>query len=83
MIKRRKTEYYNGKIGEAGNYTNNKLYNLDRLTGNSKEKKLPESYSDRVLADEFLEFFKSKIENIVSDFAEAPRHSIITAVVDT
>lgn len=68
LIIRRKREYYREKTSLAG--TNiKKLYRvLDNLTGNKRKNSLPEGYTDRELADEFLNFFDGNINKIVSAF---------------
>ena len=69
LLKSRKAEYYNKKIQEAGSDMN-KLYQvLNNLTGSVRKKRLPDGFDDRVLAENFCEFFKNKIENLVSGFA--------------
>ncbi|XP_076056378.1 uncharacterized protein LOC143034331 [Oratosquilla oratoria] len=51
LISRRKRDFYQGKIEQAGPNMH-KLYKvLDNLTGNKKKHKLPEGYSDSELAN--------------------------------
>ena len=68
VIRRRKCEYYRKKTNDAGNNIH-KLYKiLHGLTGNKKKNRLPEGFSDDILANMFLEFFDNKIQNIVESF---------------
>ena len=69
-IRVRKAQYYRQKIGEAGTDLN-KIYKLlNDLSGCSKKKKLPDGWSEDVLANQFLVFFREKIVNIVSGFSD-------------
>ena len=68
LMRRRKREYYRIKIEELG-LDINKLYAIiDNLTGNKKKTQLPEGFSDEELANMFLDFFETKIENMIGNF---------------
>ena len=77
LIVQRKREYYKDKVIEVGSNMN-KLYKiLDNLTGNKRERKLPEGIPDCKLADDFLDYFYNKTKNIVdslnnSDIMDEP-----------
>lgn len=65
---KQKRKCYQNKVVEAGSNII-KLYKVfDSLTGNKKVNKLPDGFSDDVVASMFLDFFDKKFENIVSNF---------------
>lgn len=70
VIIARKREYYQNKaVPVAGNL--NKLYKiLDNLTGKKKRKRLPEGFLDCNLANDFINFFDTKIYNITRSFRD-------------
>ena len=68
VIRKRKCEYYGKKTNDALNNIH-KLYKiLHNLTGNIKKNKLPEGFSDDLLAIMFLQFSDTKFRNIVGIF---------------
>ena len=68
LIRKRKFYYYQHKINEAGS-NSKKLYQvLNNLTGRQTKSKLPDGYSDTVLANKFMTFFNDKITTIVDSF---------------
>lgn len=70
IIKQSKINYYRRKIVEAAKDAK-KLYRLlNGLTGCFSEKNLPDGKSDQLLANEFLKFFKNKIDNISNSFTQ-------------
>ena len=70
MIRKSKIDYYRRKIFEAAKDAK-KLYRLlNGLSGCSSDKRLPDGKSDNVLANEFLNFFKNKIDTISNSFTQ-------------
>ena len=70
VIRNRKRDYYRQKVAEAGTDMS-KLYDIvDNLTANKKKKRLPKGFSDEELAQNFLEFFTTKIRNVVDSFTD-------------
>ena len=68
IIRKRKCDFYRKKTSDARNDIN-KLYKiLHSLTGYKKKNKLPEGFSEEVLSTKFLEFFYTKIRNIIESF---------------
>ena len=43
-------------------------YLVDDLTGSMKRRKLPDSFSDTELANNFLAFFHDKVQNLADSF---------------
>ena len=70
LIKKRKMEYYEKKIQEAGPDMNRLYKILNGLTGKSTTRTLPDGYNSQDLANAFSEFFKTKINNIIANFSE-------------
>ena len=70
LIRRRKREYYKQKIEEFGLDINKLYVIINNLTGNKKKIQLPEGFSDDELANMFLNFFESKVENMIGNFTE-------------
>lgn len=68
VIVQRKREYYRKKAMEARSDTSRLYLILDNLTGNRKKKKLPDGIPDRILANDFSDFFYNKIKTIVDSF---------------
>ena len=62
-----KAQYYRNKIQESKNKTKHLYNTISDLTGRTKQNPLPASPNDETLANEFLEFFISKIETIRRD----------------
>ena len=80
LKRRRKREYYRRKIEELG-LDINKLYAITgNLTGNKRKKQLPDGYSDEELANMFLNFFESKVENMVANFARHTQYDLLLRV---
>lgn len=69
VIIKRKRQYYSSKVEEAKSDIR-KLYSvLNGLTGSRTKPKLPEGYSNDVLANKFLGFFEDKIKQVVEGFS--------------
>lgn len=63
------------KVVECGTDTK-KLYNLiNNITGRTKVNPMPPGKSDQILAEEFADFFLSKITKIRNDLATCPVYS--------
>ena len=67
LIRRTKIEYYKKKINEAAKDVRKLYCLLNGLMGYS-ERRLPDCRSEQDLADDFLLFFKNKIDNISDSF---------------
>ena len=75
-----KRNYDHTKILEAGSDMS-KLYLLfNSLTGTTLRKKLPDGFCDNDLADNFFNFFKNKIMNIVSGFVNMPFMPVVADI---
>ena len=70
VIRNRKRDYYRQKVAEAGTDMSKLYHILDNLTRNKKKKRLPEGFSDEELAQNFLEFFTTKIRNVLDSFTD-------------
>ena len=68
LLKQTKIQYYRRKINDAGKDLRKLYCILNGLTGTSNKKVLPDGFSNQELANNFLVFFKTKIDNIIHSF---------------
>ncbi len=74
VVRNVKRKYYREKLLETQSEPS-KLYRLlDELLGNKKQKVLPENVDDEGLANDFVNYFDMKVENIYNSFENKDRH---------
>ena len=81
LLKREKIKYYKNEIEKAGKDMRKLYCILNGLTGYVSTKTLPDGYSDQELANNFLVFFKEKIENIIHTFTSITLHRNVNTII--
>ena len=83
LLRRTKTHYYKKKLSEAG-YDMRRVYCiLNSLTGNLRKKNIPDGFSDQELANNFLDYFKNKIDNIIHSFVNTSVPAYRSCMINT